>query len=275
MSKLSKILILSFSVHLLLNSCKSKKGLFRNKNTAKSSQESIKNYLKDSIAISPKIKFLSFKLNGKYECKERNLPIKASVRIYKDSLIWASITPLLGIEVARVLATTDSVFVINRLQSQVMKGSVKNFTEQYNISNGLESIINVILGRAFLPDTLVNSKTMVRNKDTLSVLTTFNAFDIKTNLPDTYNYKTNIIKKEQKIVSQNIAKHNKSQSLGASYSDFQNISFENGVFAIPFQQSFHIFDGDDIKIEGKLSKMDTAKCMFPFNISKKYEVVYF
>src|SRR5690606_28598736 len=48
--------------------------------------------------------------------KER-YDVTASIRLIRDEAIWISMTALLGMEVARVLITPDSIKVINRLQS--------------------------------------------------------------------------------------------------------------------------------------------------------------
>ena len=52
--------------------------------------------------------------------KER-YDVTANVRIVHDEAIWISVTALMGIEVARVLITPDSVKIINRLQAEYIK----------------------------------------------------------------------------------------------------------------------------------------------------------
>lgn len=44
--------------------------------------------------------------------------VTANVRIVHDEAIWISVTALMGVEVARVLITPDSIKVINRLTSE-------------------------------------------------------------------------------------------------------------------------------------------------------------
>ncbi len=41
----------------------------------------------------------------------------ANIRVVKDSCIWVSITPALGIEIARLFITQDSVFMLDRLKN--------------------------------------------------------------------------------------------------------------------------------------------------------------
>src|SRR6188768_3901954 len=52
-----------------------------------------------------------------------------NLRISRDSVIWISITPLLGIEVARVLIRQDSIFVLDRLHKEVMKRDYQYFED--------------------------------------------------------------------------------------------------------------------------------------------------
>lgn len=49
--------------------------------------------------------------------KER-YDVTANVRVVRDKAIWISVTAIMGIEVARVFITPDSIKIINRLQSE-------------------------------------------------------------------------------------------------------------------------------------------------------------
>ncbi len=47
--------------------------------------------------------------------KKNKIDLKGQIRIKKDSIIWMSLSPAFGIEVARLVVTEDSVRFINRL----------------------------------------------------------------------------------------------------------------------------------------------------------------
>ncbi len=47
--------------------------------------------------------------------RKTKLDLKGQIRIKKDSIIWISLSPAFGIEVARMIVTVDSVRFINRL----------------------------------------------------------------------------------------------------------------------------------------------------------------
>lgn len=52
----------------------------------------------------------------------------ASIRMRKDSAIWLSVSPALGLEVARVLITRDSIRVIDRLNGEYYSKDYRYFT---------------------------------------------------------------------------------------------------------------------------------------------------
>ena len=62
-----------------------------------------------------------------YKTDKSSGAAKAFIRMRRDSAIWISVTPLLGIEAVRVLITPDSLTYLNRLQK---KWSSTAFTSQ-------------------------------------------------------------------------------------------------------------------------------------------------
>ena len=67
-------------------------------------------------------RWFSARVNVDATIDKENRSFNANLRICKDSAIWMSISPALGIEVARVLIDKDSVRFINRLNSTYFKG---------------------------------------------------------------------------------------------------------------------------------------------------------
>ncbi len=74
-------------------------------------QEKHKEYNWITGKIDSKINF-----NGNYN------EFTANFRLHKDSLVWLSISPALGIEVARVQVTPDSVMFLNKLNKTYFVG---------------------------------------------------------------------------------------------------------------------------------------------------------
>ncbi|MBK8805122.1 MAG: DUF4292 domain-containing protein [Bacteroidales bacterium] len=55
---------------------------------------------------------------------------KGTLKIRKDSMIWVSVVPMMGIEAARIVITNDSIKILNRIQNQAIlkdMSSIKNY----------------------------------------------------------------------------------------------------------------------------------------------------
>lgn len=75
---------------------------------------------------------------------------QANVRIRTDSAIWMSISPALGIEVAKVLITRDSVRFINRLNSSFFEGDYGYLKNMLQVDLNFNMIQAVLTGNAYL-----------------------------------------------------------------------------------------------------------------------------
>lgn len=62
------------------------------------------------------------KFSAEYKKNRKENSFNGHIRIRKDSLIWMSLTPMLGIEALRVVITRDSVKMINRLNDTWFAG---------------------------------------------------------------------------------------------------------------------------------------------------------
>lgn len=54
--------------------------------------------------------------------KKSKSDFRGQIRIQKDSMIWLSLSPALGIEVARLMISKDSIWFINRIDKTYFKG---------------------------------------------------------------------------------------------------------------------------------------------------------
>ena len=72
-----------------------------------------------------------------------------NLRMKKDSAVWISITPLLGIEAARLMVTTDSVFMLDRVHKTVLKRDINYFGEMLRTNVNFDMLQSVIVGNYF------------------------------------------------------------------------------------------------------------------------------
>jgi len=78
----------------------------------------------------------------------KKLNFKSNIRIKKDSVIWISITPVFGIEMARVMITNDTVKVINRLEKQFFIGDYEYINQRFNVDFEYEVLQALLLGNS-------------------------------------------------------------------------------------------------------------------------------
>jgi Domain of unknown function (DUF4292) len=94
--------------------------------------------------------------------------VNATLRMYKDSLIWISLTGLLGIEGLRAYITQDSIKVLNKLDKIYTARSVAYVQEVTGLPLDLPSMQDLIIGNPVFLDT--NIVSFIRAGNTISLL---------------------------------------------------------------------------------------------------------
>ena len=86
-----------------------------------------------------------------------SLSSKAQVKMINGEYIQISLQPLLGIEVARIMITKDSLFVVDKIGSQVAKEPLSSLDKYIPGNVGIKELQKVLLGVPFIVgDTLTN-----------------------------------------------------------------------------------------------------------------------
>lgn len=121
-----KYTFLSYLILLLIGlSCKITKNIPKETSETNIVQPKLKNYGIGKLLDSITSKYLvydnlsiKFKLNAEFP--QENHELEGILRIKKDSLIWVSLTAPLGIEVARIVLSKDSVIFLNKLKREYL-----------------------------------------------------------------------------------------------------------------------------------------------------------
>lgn len=92
----------------------------------------------------------SAKAEVEIKSKKQKQSFSASIRLRKDSAIWVSITPALGIEAIRVLLTKDSVSYFDRIHNEYFTGDYNIVKQTLKIEAGYQLIQALILGNSYL-----------------------------------------------------------------------------------------------------------------------------
>jgi hypothetical protein len=136
---------------LFVVSCKSKKNI-----GVTSKNETVENLLKDSATDENKLavfaanysNWQTYSARGSvgFEGNGNSLSANLSFRMYKDSLIWASVNMLGGIEVARILITQDSIFIMDKMNRNVKIAPLDKMQEIAGARLYVSEVQNLILG---------------------------------------------------------------------------------------------------------------------------------
>ena len=215
------------------------------------------------------------KFSAEYTNKGQTNSFNGQIRIRKDSVIWLSFSPALGIEVFRMMVTQDSVKFINRMNSTFFKGDY-NFVNRYlNTNIDFDILQSFLTGndlsfyengkfRAGIDNGIyklataerMKLKKFIRNKqENLRVL-------IQNIWIDPENFK--ITRADVKEIREPNIK------LGALYSSFEKI----GDQLFPKEMSFDISADNNLSVTVSFNKItiNTAQA-FPFKIPQSYHPV--
>ena len=80
---------------------------------------------------------------------KKNNSFKGNIKIKKDSIIWISINPLFGIEAFRVMFTTDSVKMINKLNNTYFLGDYGMINNMFSTPFDYDMLQSLITGNDF------------------------------------------------------------------------------------------------------------------------------
>jgi hypothetical protein len=222
-----------------------------------------------------KYSWFTAKFSAEYKNKGKSNSFNGQIRIRKDSVIWLSFTPALGIEVFRIMLTQDSVKFINRMNSTFFAGDY-NYVNQYlNTNIDFDILQSFLTGNdlSFYEDGTFRAgidngiyklmtadrmklKKFVRNRqENIRVL-------IQTIWIDPVNFKiTRAVVKE--IREPNI-------QLEAQYSSFEKI--EEQLF--PKEMSFDISASNNLSVTVSFNKITVnTQQGFPFKIPQSYRPI--
>ncbi len=95
----------------------------------------------------------SFKYSAKVKTKDDKFNFNGQIKILRDSIIWASLTPGFGIEMARVYLTRDTVKFLNRLNSTYFIGDYSYINKLLGFNIDYNTIQSILTNEFFIyPD---------------------------------------------------------------------------------------------------------------------------
>lgn len=93
--------------------------------------------------------YLSARFNATFIQDKHETQITGQIRIKRDSVIWISVSPLMGIEMARFLVTNDSIWYLNRMENTYLSNSFDYINKLINSTLDFDMLQSFLTGNDF------------------------------------------------------------------------------------------------------------------------------
>ena len=145
MNKAGKGILLLFTALVMLSSCKTTRTVIKAPLKEEGAEFLYAQLKKNELHFD----WLSAKFNASYTDKKGNTDFKGQIRVRKDSLMWVTISPALGIEAIRLVVSQDSVKYVNRLNKEYFSGDYDLVSKFLQIDIDFDILQALILGNDF------------------------------------------------------------------------------------------------------------------------------
>ena len=221
----------------------------------------------DSVEASHfEFDWFSGKIAGKYKDKDQSFSFKGSIKIKKDSLIWMSISPGLGLELGRVLFDQDSLHFMNRFDKTYFTSSYGDLSAKVKSPLTYSRIQDLLMGNSI--SRFDEKKYYAYLENQFFKICSASDKQIKKmqrsrRKPNQEIYTAFINPENAKITSQDLSNFKLNRTLLVSYEDFE--LHENQDFA----------ESIDLSLNLSYSRINLSKKLkFSFKVPKSYEVIH-
>ncbi|WP_299703536.1 DUF4292 domain-containing protein [uncultured Pontibacter sp.] len=135
---MNKQLLLCLLGMLLFSACKKE----TIPSAASTTNETVGNVTVQNLEFT----YLNARGQLKLEDKGETTSSGYALRMKKDSIIWVSVLPGLGIEAARFKMTPDSVYVMNRIHKEYTATTYEFLSSRFNVDLNFEVVQAILLG---------------------------------------------------------------------------------------------------------------------------------
>ncbi len=263
--------LLILLIALLAGACSAKRHVI-----AEPLKEAKSTYLLEKLSESElRFDWFSAKFSIDYIYDKKLTEFKGQIRMQKDSIIWLSFSPALGIEMARLKITNDSVFFMNRINKTYLRGDYKFINEYLQTNIDFDILQAFIIGNDFTFYEKTKFRASVDNHEYKLSTTERHKLKkfAKQDDTDAKAFFQNIWLNPEtyKITKVTLKEITNDKKLDAFYSDFRN--HEGQLF--PFDIVFEITADEKIIVKVNYSRIRLNEALsFPFTIPQKYERIY-
>lgn len=269
---MNKILIILFGTVTLLYSCRSTRKIqtaIVKKDTAVAPAPLADHSKEDSIAFiknnydsifKSKISYTTFSAKADVEYSDgdgRKYDVNAHIRMYRDSVIWVSVTAILGIEGLRAYITRDSIKLLDKQNRIYTARSVSFLQDVTALPLSLTSLQDLIIGNPVFLDSNIVSYS--KSPGSISLLSLGSFFKNLFTIAD-----------QSKLVQSSKlddVEEFRNRTCYLSYSDYES---KKGVnFAT--RRTINVSEKKKLDIRLNFKQYELNETLsFPFNVPKNY-----
>lgn len=251
MMHLYRTCIALIAISLFLSSCKSSKELSSGK-----SKFPVDSLLNELDKGRPQYDWFSGKARVNYEDKSISKSFTATIRMRRDSIIWISITTMLGVEAARLLIREDSVFMIDRLNKQYKEAPLSYLEEYVSFPFSISLLQNILTG-----------DEMITFSDRAKVKQEKNSYTISSE-DSLYRHNLQIDSDNLTILTEYLADIQSNRSLTLVFEDYA----AEGERLFSLSRKISVKADEPIELSLKFSKVKWDEpTTFPFRKGERYE----
>jgi len=261
-------LLLVFLLSLFLVSCKSPRSVIK---------EPIREYGADYLFEKLKENELKFdwfsaKFNIDLIIDKKKNSLSGQIRMRRDSVIWITLSPALGIEMARLVITNDTVKFLNRINKTYFIGDEKIVNDFLDSNMDFDVIQSILIGNDLTYYEDGKFRATYDSKEYHLVTAGRQKLKkyVETQADEERIFIQNILLSPEtfKITQMKIKELKKeNKKLDAAYSDFKYVG--NQLF--PHKVFYDLVADKNVQIDLRYSKIVIDKPqLFPFKVSSKY-----
>lgn len=163
----------------------------------------------------PQYQWMNADVKLKMETPERSMSGSGHLKIRKDSLLWLSVSPALGIEVLRAQISQDSVQILDRVNNQHRQFGFRRLSQMVNPAQrsfSFQNLTNILTGQ---PVFLINSNYQLQSADSNGIAMSYEN--------EVFQEKLTLLPALLKTHHYHLKKPATKQSLNVNYEDYQKV----------------------------------------------------
>jgi hypothetical protein len=219
------------------------------------------NVRKKDLYSDIRFDFMESRAKLKYTSDIQKISAIANIRIQKDSVIWISLSPALGIELARVYIDRKEIQAIDKLKKEYYCFTYEDLSRQYGVNVHYDLIESIVVGNVmFAPE---DSSTVSREGNRVLIRYEEGPYGV-------VHY---VDKKSKKLKELEAFDRNTNNTISVNYSKFQPLGDQ--IFAADITAKIQFADNNrkgptKIELEYKKTEIQDSPLSFPFHVSDRY-----